>query len=528
MVEHTKVPFAFVGGIAAVHKVIIDGHVHFLGKQRQVAARQQAALFRLKKAVVVVGGLETDLRHPVCHPTLAVSYTDAGENRHGHNHEEMIMNRVSCIGVVLVCGMALLSAMSWAAEPAFTWANPAAVAEVASGARTEANAAWWGFNGGDVTDNLQAAINSGAKRLVVPYTGQEWIVRPITLVGNQEIVFEPGVVIRAKKGEFKGGGDSLFTATGIKNLSLLGYGATFKMNKSDYQSADYKKAEWRMTLDLSGCANVTVAGLRMESSGGDGIYLGSKGGEHPYCENITIRDVVCMDHHRQGISVISAVNLLIENCVFSGTKGTAPQAGIDLEPNGPQERLANCVIRRCQFDNNAGGGMDVYLNAMKGGNPEPISILFEDCVARGNGEEGMVVGAIAADGPKGTIEFKNCTAEATRRPAAQVYDKAAEGASVKFTHCSFKAGADDKGREAVPVIFGVRRTKEPVSFGGVEFEDCHVYAAPDRPAVRVIRRQDGQTITGIRGTLYVHNAHEPMMDIPENLTMSELKLIRAD
>jgi hypothetical protein len=438
------------------------------------------------------------------------------------------MNKVLRDGVVLVCGAVLLAAMSGAQEPAFAWANPAAVQEVASGTRTDANAAWWGFNAEDVTDCLQAAINSGAKRLTVPYTGQEWIVRPITLAGSQEIVFAPGVVIRAKKGEFKGGGDSLFSATGVKDLSLFGYGATFKMNKPDYQSADYKKAEWRMTLDISSCTNVTVAGLRMESSGGDGIYLGAKGGDHPYCENITIRDVVCVDHHRQGISVISAVNLLVENCVFSGTRGTAPQAGIDFEPNGPQERLANCVVRRCQFDNNAGAGMAIYLNAMREGTPEPVSILFEDCVARGNGEEGMVVGALAPDGPKGVIEFRNCIAEAVRRPAVQVFDKAPEGALVKFTRCSFKAGTDDKGREAAPVILGVRRTKEPVSFGGVEFEDCHVHAVPDRPAVRVIRREDAQVFSDIRGALYVHNAQEPMLETPDNVAVPELKLVRAE
>ena len=65
------------------------------------------------------------------------------------------------------------------------------------------------------------------------------------LAGNQEITFAPGVVIRAKKNEFHGGGDSLFTGRGVSNLTILGYGATFKMNKPDYQSADYKKAEWR-------------------------------------------------------------------------------------------------------------------------------------------------------------------------------------------------------------------------------------------------------------------------------------------
>ena len=45
----------------------------------------------------------------------------------------------------------------------------AAIAEVAAGKRTTANAAWWGFSKNDSTAALQAAIDSGAKTVVVPY-----------------------------------------------------------------------------------------------------------------------------------------------------------------------------------------------------------------------------------------------------------------------------------------------------------------------------------------------------------------------
>jgi hypothetical protein len=44
--------------------------------------------------------------------------------------------------------------------------------------------------------------------------------------------------------------------------------------------------------------------------------------------NVVIRDVVAADNHRQGMSVISALGLLVENCSFTGTNGTAPQAGV--------------------------------------------------------------------------------------------------------------------------------------------------------------------------------------------------------
>ena len=103
--------------------------------------------------------------------------------------------------------------------------NSQAVDEVSKGQLKVANAAWWGFNEKDSTDALQRAINSGAAKIIVPFMGQDWVVRPIYLVSDQEIVFEPGVVVTAKKGEFKGNHDSLFRANHKSNITLSGYGA---------------------------------------------------------------------------------------------------------------------------------------------------------------------------------------------------------------------------------------------------------------------------------------------------------------
>jgi len=78
--------------------------------------------------------------------------------------------------------------------------NIEAIADVQSGKTTVANAAWWGFDPEDATDGLQAAIDSGARRLIVPKMRSDWVVRPIKLTSNQEIVFERGTVISDKSG----------------------------------------------------------------------------------------------------------------------------------------------------------------------------------------------------------------------------------------------------------------------------------------------------------------------------------------
>ena len=98
--------------------------------------------------------------------------------------------------------------------------NPQAVADVAVGKQTEANAAWWGFDPEDSTKTLQAAIDSGAKRLIVPNMGKDWNVRPIRLAGNQELILEKGVVITAKRGEYRQKGDSVLTARDVSNLVI--------------------------------------------------------------------------------------------------------------------------------------------------------------------------------------------------------------------------------------------------------------------------------------------------------------------
>ena len=67
-------------------------------------------------------------------------------------------------------------------------------------------------------------------------------------------------------------------------------------------------------------------GLRVEETGGDGIYvLGYS--------NIHISDCVLDRNFRQGMSVINVSNLLVERTTFSNTDGTAPMAGVDMEPD---------------------------------------------------------------------------------------------------------------------------------------------------------------------------------------------------
>jgi len=103
-----------------------------------------------------------------------------------------------------------------------------AVRAVLEGKRTVANAAWWGFDAQDATECLQAAIRSGAKKVIVPDMGTPWVVGPITLESEQKVILKRGVVILDKKGAFRRTNDCLFKALDKHDITLTGYGARLK------------------------------------------------------------------------------------------------------------------------------------------------------------------------------------------------------------------------------------------------------------------------------------------------------------
>ncbi len=383
--------------------------------------------------------------------------------------------------------------------------NEEAIREVLEGKCKVAHATWWGYLAEEATGVLQAAIDSGAEKVVVEKMAGPWIVDKINLADNQELFFESGVVIQAKKGAFRGKSDALFNAWNKTNIKLTGYGATLQMHRADYDGPDYEKAEWRHVLNFHGCTDVTVLGLTLAESGGDGIYLGI-GNNRTTNRNVTIRDVVCDRNYRQGISVITAENLLIEDCVLKDTGGTAPQAGIDFEPNHPAERLVNCVMRNCVIENNVGLGIHLYLRPLDG-TSEPVSIRIENCVTRGtNATSASVVTSCGPAGPvKGLIEFVNCRFEDEGRAGIRIGSKPPTGLRLRFVDCTVTDPSDEPALMA-PIRFSTRRGDLETT-GGVEFVNLTVRERVDRPLM-VFDDLIGANLLDITGSIAVDRGGE--------------------
>jgi hypothetical protein len=373
----------------------------------------------------------------------------------------------------IVAGMmffALAAALPAQDEPGNS-KNPQAVDEVKAGRRTTANAAWWGFDEDDATEALQAAIQSGAKTVIVPNLDRDWIVRPIRLAGNQELILEKGVVITAKRGEFRGKGDSVFTARDIDNLTIRGDGATIRMQKEDYivglvlkdlgwnhWFGQYAKAEWRMALAIRGCRQVAVEGVTLRDSGGDGIYIDG-GGRERWSSQIRLHRVICENNYRQGLSVISVDGLSIDECQFNNTWGTPPSSGIDIEPDSPNQRLKNIVVRDCDFHDNYGDGIEIHLGHQRN-DSEEVSMLFENSQIKSRRGPGIRVTKLSDNGPRGTITFRDCVVENTEGYGIKVQDKSADAARVRFVNCRLRNTARNRSFADAwaPIAFQCRNT----------------------------------------------------------------------
>ena len=262
----------------------------------------------------------------------------------------------------------------------------------------------YGYNTTDATTALQTAINSGADTVIVRNMGSPWYVTPIFLASNQHIIFNDGVLVQAKSGSFTGNHDCLFSASGKTNITLEGYGATFRMNKADYIPYG---GEWRHGLNVLSSSNINVYGLTIENTGGDGIYLG-KTGTTLWNSSVHVKDVVSDNNYRQGMSIISVDGLLVENSQFINTSGTAPQAGMDFEPNSSSQRLKDIDLRNVQISGNNGWGILVWAYYMNNtSTPISMTVTNSTIVADGIAIYDRSSGtAPRADAPTGNIYLR--------------------------------------------------------------------------------------------------------------------------
>ncbi len=307
-------------------------------------------------------------------------------------------------------------------------------------------------NTSDNTSLIQGCLNTPStspaptgytfsKIIIQPGTGNaSWLVCPLFFQhANTEIHLNANTVLEAKTGGYPGDLDCVLKATNLSNIQVTGdTGSEILMHKEEY--ALLPAAEWRSALNFMGCSNVTVSGLTLANTGGDGIYLDGVNGVG-YCSGVTITNVVTDGCARNGVSVISVDGLTITNCTFKNTQGqgnataSGPWAGIDLEPDNSSQQLKNIEIDNCAFLNNGRRGLLIHTPQLNGSNGI-LSITVKNCIMQGNELYGIQVSYVPASlSDSSSIVFQDCSISDNKYFGVRVYNKARDAGTLSFTNC---------------------------------------------------------------------------------------------
>jgi hypothetical protein len=101
--------------------------------------------------------------------------------------------------------------------------------------------------------------------------------------------------------------------------------------------------EWGMGISAWGARDWQVTGgVEVADCWGDGVYVGLAAGA--FCERFLIDSVHVRNCRRNGISIVGGRDGEIRGCVIENIHGTAPQGGIDLEPDSAQMPNRNIRI----------------------------------------------------------------------------------------------------------------------------------------------------------------------------------------
>lgn len=238
----------------------------------------------------------------------------------------------------------------------------------------------------DVTSALQAEFNAAGAMFIPEGT---YMVKAHTESGgfagvfpksDSLIIFHPKAVFKAITNNQPA--YAIFNFQSVSNITVVEPNVV-----GDNDTHTGLTGEFGMGLYVRDSHNIHIHHPNITKCWGDGIYIGQVGSVGA-CTNITIDAPVIDGCRRQGISIISADGLTINNPVITNISGTPPSAGIDIEPNN-----VNCVLSRIKINNlntkNTASGLLIDLALFTDG----VATKTVDIEINGHSDEGSAFGA---------------------------------------------------------------------------------------------------------------------------------------
>ncbi len=175
---------------------------------------------------------------------------------------------------------------------------------------------------------------------------------------------------------------------GKENVAVSGGVLIGDVGKHQY--VDGSTSQWGHGVHIYNSRNVKIEKMTVMKCIGDGFAISGELNSHAgdmskASSNVIVKNVVSKYNRRQGISIIHAEHVAIENSSFSDTgeiEANSPSAGIDIEPNiqgTKSQTVRNLKVENCVFERNAGASIlsNHYVNYQ--GLKSVDSVVFVNC-----------------------------------------------------------------------------------------------------------------------------------------------------
>jgi parallel beta-helix repeat protein len=230
----------------------------------------------------------------------------------------------------------------------------------------------------DDTAAIQAAINSlpttGGTVFIPAGTYMIDTVKKIQLRSYMLLKLDPGAILKAKTSSV--GKASVVYIYNRTHVEVAGGRIIGERDTHKYMTTSTD--EWNMGIQIKGGKYVTVRDVHVSKCTGDGVCIG--GGSY----DVVIANIISTQNRRQALSITNCSNIKVYDSEFSYTSGTAPECGIDIEPD-PGYTCKNVWIENCRMNNNRKYGVNIWKNAS---NITLTRNTFENNVSLGMGTVG--------------------------------------------------------------------------------------------------------------------------------------------
>jgi polygalacturonase len=260
---------------------------------------------------------------------------------------------------LMFAAAALLSAAALPAS-ATTWWTTSPTLSIGSASINVRNMGAMGNGVHDDTAAFQAALNalpSSGGTIVVP-NGTYMInaLTGINMRSHTRLSLATGASLNAIPNNAQR--YWVVKAFNVNNVEIVGGNVVGERTKHEGTGG-----EWGYGINVSGSSAVFVHDITVSNSWGDGVLVGATGSGRTavLSTNVTLNNVISKNNRRQGLTIGPVTDLYVVNSSFTGSNGTAPQAGIDIEPQ-TQGTVQQVRIEKTTMSDNAGNGLEMHAN----------------------------------------------------------------------------------------------------------------------------------------------------------------------